>query len=111
MTSKYFVAPKPAVKTYPDGREICLETKGEYLFRLNSMRERQCNLCAICRQHAHLLFDHEAGRGSGGGHRDDRIEVTGHWQNAALCYDCNQEKGSKRYHWVNGVYEPVKSKA
>jgi hypothetical protein len=50
-------------------------------------------------------FDHEAGRGAG--KQDDRIEVAGLWQNAAVHEICNSLKGSKRYKWVNGVYKPV----
>jgi hypothetical protein len=41
-------------------------------------------------------FDHAAGRGLGGFKRDDRIEVDGHWQNAAVCWSCNGFKGSRR---------------
>jgi hypothetical protein len=114
MTPKYFVALKPAVKVFPDGREVCnLKVKAgkqEYYQRTITMLQRQRFLCAMCHENMHPIwaeFDHEAGRGSGGGHRDDRIEVDGHWQNAALCRTCNSEKGSKRYHWVDGKYVPV----
>ena len=110
MTTKYFVAPKPAVKTYPDWREVCNMSnplgRAEYFRRLGEMVERQGYVCAICGSDEGAYFDHEAGRGAGGGLRDDRIEVDGHWQNAALCYNCNQEKGSKRYYW-HGSYVPV----
>jgi len=56
-------------------------------------------------------FDHQNGRGSGGGHRDDRIAIDGLFYNAALCHDCNTEKGSKRYEWRDGKYVPSKSPA
>jgi hypothetical protein len=114
--AKYFVAPKPSVKVYPDGREVCnLRVKAgkqEYYTRTIMMLERQKMLCAICLHGIHYIwaeFDHEAGRGSGGGHRDDRIEVDGHWQNAAVCRGCNSRKGSQRYHWVDGKYIPKTS--
>ena len=114
MTPKYFVAPKPAVKVFPDGREVCnLKVKAgkqEYYQRTITMLIDQMMRCAICHRPLDIIwayFDHEAGRGSGGGHRDDRIEVDGHKQNAAVCRRCNSEKGSKRYHWVDGVYIPV----
>ena len=105
--------PKPAIKVYPDGREVCnMSTplgRGEYFGRLGEMVERQMYVCALCPSDDGAYFDHEAGRGAGGGLRDDRIVVDGHWQNAALCYSCNQEKGSKRYHWVDGEYVPCKT--
>jgi hypothetical protein len=84
--------------------------KQGYYNRTILMLERQGMTCAICGRSLHYIwaeFDHEAGRGSGGGHRDDRIEVDGLWQNAALCRGCNSEKGSKRYHWIEGVYTSV----
>jgi hypothetical protein len=99
------------VKVYPDEREVCdlktAEGKKEYLWRTDCMAYVQSFCCAICRRRTELFFDHEAGRGSGGGHRDDRIVVKGHRKNAALCASCNSEKGSKRYHWINGKYIPV----
>ena len=115
MIPKYFVAPKPAVFTYPpDFREVCnMQKKAgrqEYYSRTLQMLNRQDGRCAICHNPLFFLwveYDHEAGRGANGAHRDDRIEVDGHWQNAALCRTCNSEKGSKRYHWVDGVYVPV----
>jgi hypothetical protein len=108
--------PKPArrkreaVKVYPDGREVCSDTtegKREYQSRLFEMERRQGFECALCPNDMFLTFDHQAGRGHGGGHRDDRILVDGEWQNAALCYHCNHMKGSKRYHWKDGKYVPA----
>ena len=113
MIPKYFTPPKEAVKVFPDGREVCSNTiagSREYQLRLTEMYERQGQMCAI---HAGWItreeatFDHQAGRGSGGGHRDDRTEVRGQWQNAALCIHCNGAKGSRRYHWLAGEYVPV----
>jgi hypothetical protein len=52
-------------------------------------------------------FEHQDGRGAGGGHRDDRIEIDGQWNNAAVDPDCNISKGSKRYTWFQGKYQPV----
>lgn len=104
----------PGVRTYLDGRE-CTDNstagKREYKLRTEAMRQRQDFQCAIggewlapnCGQ-----FDHEAGRGSGGGHRDDRIEIDGEWVNAAVCGACNGAKGSRRYSWQGNLYLPVK---
>ncbi len=101
-----------AYRTYPDGREVCNDTtagKNEYGRRTIEMAARQGNMCAICGRWMHRpSFEHQAGRGSGGGHRDDRIEVDGHWQNAALCWGCNGQKGSRRYHWQHGYFVPAK---
>lgn len=112
--------PKPSprrrepVHVYPDGREVCnLKTRagiGLYAGRTLMMQKRQGGHCALCHWYLGMTFDHEAGRGSAGSHRDDRIEVDGRWINAALCYKCNGEKGSKRYHWVQGKYVPVEGK-
>jgi hypothetical protein len=55
-----------------------------------------------------MEFDHQAGRGSGGGNRDDRIlDENGNWMNAALCTKCNTKKGSKRYEWRGRRYLKV----
>jgi hypothetical protein len=99
---------------HPGGREVCLETaagKREYAVRSLAMMTRQGCLCAMCGESVlSPQFDHEAGRGSGGSHRDDRIEVDGQWQNAALCGWCNSAKGSKRFSWNNGIYEETPCK-
>ena len=120
--AKYFVAKREAVKVYPEGREVCNQRikagKQEYWTRLLKMMVRQNMRCAICDCGLNYIwgeFDHEDGRGANGGHRDDRIEVFIHdedgvtirWQNAAVCRPCNTEKGSKRYHWIEGVYQEV----
>jgi len=93
--------------TYDDGREVCQENtagRREYRRRTLAMRDRQGELCARCGEwmsEADTTFDHENGRG--GGKRDDRIEVDGERQNAALHGKCNHEKGSKREPYLFGV--------
>ena len=86
----------------PDGKEICDQTtagRREYVRRTAAMQERQNNLCAHCGKPMYVpCFDHENGRGAG--KHDDRIEVEGIWQNAALHWTCNSERGSKRTPYV-----------
>ena len=112
--SKYEI--RDGVRIYPDGREVCLDdTKGgriEYLRRIGAMCARQNNRCAICSEYLWIAtFDHGRARGMGAANRDDRIEVDGHPQNAALCMKCNTKKGSVRYHWLNDQYVPRKEAA
>lgn len=114
MMAKYFVAKAVIVKKYPDGREVCNDKTREgrelYTRRLVNMCVRQQYRCAICNGYIESFtasFDHQDGRGSGGGHRDDRIEVDGKWKNAALCIPCNGLKGSRRYSWQGNKYLPV----
>lgn len=105
-----------SVKTFPDQREVCENNaagKREYEQRKMEMWSRQLEMCAICGRWIPsnlAFFDHQDGRGHGGGHRDDRIMRGSSWFNAALCYGCNGQKGSKRYEWVDGVYQPVPPK-
>ena len=112
--AKYFVRPKLAVEVLRDLREVCnlgiAAGRAEYGFRRDVMSSRQLHRCAICKRVTILYFDHQDGRGHGGGCRDDRIEIDGQWYNAALCFNCNTEKGSKRYHWVNGQYLAVRGR-
>jgi hypothetical protein len=55
-----------------------------------------------------MEFDHEAGRGANGKHRDDRIyHKDGSWRNAALCSNCNTWKASRRFKWIEGKYQEV----
>jgi hypothetical protein len=108
----------PAV-SYPEGkgqREVCapnVSGKKEYDRRRNELEKRQRNKCAICRYfNLNMEFDHQAGRGANGGHRDDRIvDEKGEWMNAALCTKCNQQKGSRRYRWIDGKYRQVLKEA
>lgn len=91
-----------AFKTYPCGRQVCgKHTAGvrEYRNRTRDMWERQMGRCALCLNPMRLeqaTYDHAAGRGAGGFRRDDRIEIDGVWQNAAVCWSCNSAKGSRR---------------
>jgi hypothetical protein len=91
--------------TYPNGpggREVCNKNaagRREYRHRVQVMHERQGGLCAICWRPLRLeqaTFDHENGRGMGGGKRDDRIVVDGQLQNAAVHGLCNSNRGSSR---------------
>lgn len=87
-----------------DGAEVCiLDThrgRTEYRARTWAMAERQRGLCADCGKPMgdDVTFDHANGRGAG--KRDDRIEVDGRWQNAALHLRCNSSRGSRRMPYV-----------
>lgn len=106
----------PPFETYGE-REVCTNTiagRAEYKRRTYEMEKRQDFRCAICTRIAgsRMQFDHQAGRGSGAGHRDDRILTDdGAWLNAALCHGCNLAKGSRRYEWSEGNYIPVRRAA
>lgn len=111
---KYYKPKSEAFVTFPDGREVCTKTrlgKLEYDARRVAMWIRQGGKDAITGEWVDVnvaQFDHEAGRGHGGGHRDDRIlNEDGSWKNAVLSPANNTLKGSKRYHWENGGYVPV----
>lgn len=99
----------PQVWTYPSGREVCPKTvlgKREYMRRIEAMWMRQRGLCCLCRLPVALsqcVFEHQDGRGHGGGNRDDRIERDGKPYNGASCYRCNSDKGSKRIDY-NDIY-------
>lgn len=92
----------PAVKVFRSGREVCSKTpegRAEYLKRLDAMVERQSGVCGCgCNQGLYdPTFDHENGRGHGGGKRDDRIILPdGTIQNRALNGVCNVKKASVR---------------
>ena len=116
--ARYYVPEKDSITTYPDGREVCTETaagKREYKARITEMWLRQEGVCPITGKWVDqnvAQFDHEAGRGSNGGHRDDRtLNDDGEWQNAAVSPEGNSIKGSKRYQWVDGKYLPVTKSA
>lgn len=93
---------KDAVKVFRDGREVCAQTvlgRREYQRRIRVMWERQRGLCCICKVPISLMgatFEHQEGRGMGGGHRDDRIEKDGKLYNGVACLYCNWLKGSRR---------------
>jgi hypothetical protein len=96
------------------GPEICdrFTTEGRAIYeaRTIEMAEMQDWLCAICGfWMANPQFEHAAGRGFDGGHRDDRtVDAKGNRINAAVCEPCNLHKGSQRYHWLNNSqYVPV----
>lgn len=109
---KYHKRKPGPIRIMPDGREICSKTKAgreEYQSRTVQMAIRQLGICALG---PHPLidptFDHERSRG--GGQRDDRItNPDGSWKNAAVCWFCNGNKGSRRYEWRNGKYQPVEN--
>ena len=97
-------------------REVCDKSpagRAEYNRRVVEMAERQGWLCAICGEYMHggnVSFEHQDGRGMGGSLRDDRIEKNGKIYNAATHAICNAKKGSRRYEWRNGYFEPVVGK-
>jgi len=115
MKSKRYFVPEPeSIHTYPDGRQVCQDNaagKREYKARTTEMWLRQDGICPITGKWVdqnRAQFDHEAGRGSNGGHRDDRTRNDkGEWQNAAVSHEGNTIKGSQRYHWLDGKYVPV----
>ena len=75
------------VKVFPDGREVCDRVtaggNGEYIRRVMEMVRRQGCICAICLRTFLMnvlpTFDHEAGRGVGGSHRDDVVLTKDRW--------------------------------
>lgn len=93
-----------AVRTMKDGREICQQqTKAgadEYRLRRMLMRARQGNLCCLCglwMSEEETSFEHQEGRGFGGGRRDDRIFLPdGSRLNGASHGVCNLARGSQR---------------
>lgn len=105
-----------AVRVMKDGREVCnLLTKAgrdEYERRKRAMWERQGKRCCL---EGHIegcpgvlnwkdtVFEHEEGRGHGGGHRDDRIEVDGKRINGAAHATCNSKKASRRINYNDAI--------
>ena len=83
-----------AVRVYPDGREICVNSKAgwiEYKRRVKLMWVRQGRRCCDCGKPLALgnaTFEHQRRRGLGAAFRDDRAEINGaaHWI-------CNVERG------------------
>jgi hypothetical protein len=115
MTLTDFPKPKDiycepeTVRVYPSGREICnklsVEGKREYRRRTLKMLVRQAGRCCLegyapgCPGNLsprEATFEHERGRGLGGGKRDDRTELPdGTWINGAAHELCNGWKGSR----------------
>lgn len=88
-----------AVRVYPDGREVCQDSKAgwvEYNRRVKVMWERQDRRCCLCGKPLALrnaTFEHQRRRGMGAAWRDDRIERDGEPWNGAAHWVCNSEKG------------------
>lgn len=91
---------------YRDGREKCQNNAaGDKLYkeRTLQMAQRQENICCICKDPSdpmtaeNVTFEHEDGRGAGGGRRNDAIvDKSGKWINGAAHFWCNVKKGSRR---------------
>ena len=88
-----------AVLVYPDGREVCVNSKDgwiEYKRRVKVMWERQGRRCCLCNRPlslANATFEHQRRRGMGSAWRDDRYERNGEPWNGAAHWVCNSEKG------------------
>jgi hypothetical protein len=88
-----------AVRVYPDGREVCVDSKAgwiEYSRRVKVMLQRQGHRCCLCRKPLALgnaTFEHQRRRGMGAAWRDDRITKDGEDWNGAAHWVCNGEKG------------------
>jgi hypothetical protein len=88
-----------AVLVYPDGREVCVNSKAgwrEYKRRVKLMLQRQDGHCCLCSRPLALgnaTFEHQRRRGMGAAWRDDRITKDGQDWNGAAHWVCNGEKG------------------
>ena len=88
-----------AVLVYPDGREVCVDSKAgwlEYKRRVKVMLQRQGGRCCLCKRALALgnaTFEHQRRRGMGAAWRDDRISKDGEDWNGAAHWVCNGEKG------------------
>jgi len=120
-----------AIKVMDDGREVCnLRTvEGERIYdaRIEEMWHRQVAVCCLSRyirecpgrlELSEATFEHEDGRGMGGGHRDDRTWKDGKRYNGAAHGLCNQLKGSRRIDYngrdqngAQGVTTPSRGKS
>ena len=114
-----FPKPKDAKKLKPvavfvleGGREVCnmktCEGQDEYKRRIGDMWMRQKGRCCLeniiggCPGQLALqdaTFEHQDGRGMGGAHRDDRIEIDGKPINGSSHSRCNFIKGSRRINY------------
>ena len=88
-----------SVRRYPDGREVCQDSRAgyqEYKRRLIEMLKRQNYFCCLCGKKlyfADATFEHQRRRGMGAAFRDDRIEKDGKDFNGAAHWICNVERG------------------
>ncbi len=88
---------KPAVKVYPDGRQVCQETKAgkeEYVRRRRIAWENQMHICPLCLlplRWEDATTDHIRPRKMGGSERDDSQDNL-----QAVHLICNGIKGSRR---------------
>src|SRR5215469_4623162 len=89
-----------AVKRYPDGREVCVDSyagRREYLKRLELMLKRQEWKCCLCgkqiRSRDDATFEHQRRKGMGSAWRDDRILKDDQEYNSAAHWICNHERG------------------
>lgn len=88
-----------AVRVYPDGREVCQDSKAgwiEYKRRVSVMVQRQGRHCCLCSRPLALgnaTFEHQRRRGMGAAWRDDRITKDGQDWNGAAHWVCNGERG------------------
>lgn len=103
MKTKIPLPRKPSFKVIgPEKREVCSKTSAglrEYKHRRELMWIRDAGICCICGIWVPLescTFEHWAGRGMGGAHRDDRMEIGGVPCNGIAHWGCNHAKGSQR---------------
>jgi hypothetical protein len=88
-----------AVRVYPDGREVCQNSKAgwiEYKRRVKVMLQRQGHRCCLCNRPLALgnaTFEHQRRRGMGAAWRDDRITKDGQDWNGAAHWMCNSNRG------------------
>jgi hypothetical protein len=99
LSLRYSTILEGAVIVYPDGREVCVNSKAgwvEYKRRVKVMLQRQGGRCCLCNRALSLgnsTFEHQRRRGMGAAWRDDRIEKDGKDWNGAAHWVCNGEKG------------------
>jgi 5-methylcytosine-specific restriction endonuclease McrA len=88
---------KPAVKIFPDGREVCQDSaagKREYYRRADEVWERYGKCCWLCGKsldRGAMAVDHIRPKGTNSAWRDDRA-----FNIAPACYPCNSRRGSRR---------------
>jgi len=93
-------------------REICntstVEGLALYRGRVEEMLTRQGFICCVGMEPlalADATFEHEQGRGMGGGHRDDRThDSDGNPINGASCLFHNSQRGSRRKEIFKGIF-------